>query len=178
MYVKRCPNGFEEYTLKELQCRLIQMIVLGSFSVIIAAPPPGPTGGHPEAGSSSKPAAVRLSGKVISKDGAYLLTDEKSQRTVELRGSNVKRFAGKVVTIQGQPVAGASLPPGATEVILVSKIAAGTGLAGGTATAAATHSGVSGVALGPIGVAAATAGTLGGLYASGTIGEDQPVSRP
>jgi hypothetical protein len=83
------------------------------------------------------------------------------------------------VSVQGQAIVTDPLPPGVTDVIVVSKIGAATGTgAAGTATAAATNSGLSGTALTGIGVAAAAAGTLGGLYASGALTSDQPASRP
>ena len=129
--------------------------------------------------SPAVPAEIQMSGTVVVKDGKYFLSDEKSHRTVELRGSAVKRYAGKRVTVTGHAMQGATLAAGVTEVILVSKIGtAVAAVAAGTATVAATTTGVSGVTLTAIGTIAAAAGTVGGLYASGAVGEDQPASRP
>jgi hypothetical protein len=120
-----------------------------------------------------------MSGTVVVKDGKYLLSDEKSRRAFELRGRGVKRYAGKRVTVTGHAMQGATLAAGVTEVIMVSKIGTAAAVATGTAIAAATTAGVSGAALTAVGAtAAAAAGTVGGLYASGTIGSDQPASRP
>jgi len=127
--------------------------------------------------SPSAPAEVQMSGTVVLKDGKYFLSDEKSHSTVELRGNAVKRYAGKRVTVTGHAMQGATLSAGLTEIIVVSKIGTAVAVAG-AATAAATATGVSAVALTAIGATAAAAGTVGGLYASGAIGEDQPASRP
>jgi hypothetical protein len=166
-----CWTSTKEYLLKKLQCSLILMFMLGSLSFMNAAP---------QDNASGPPAPVEWSGMVIGKDGKFLLTDEKSQQTIELRGKNLKRFAGKTVNVKGRKVAGAVPIAGGAEVILVTNIgtAAATGVAAGTATAAGASSGLSGAAVAVIGGTAAAAGTVGGLYASGTIGEDQPVSQP
>jgi hypothetical protein len=118
-------------------------------------------------------AEVQMSGMVLFKDGRYFLRDEKSGRTIELRGNAVKHYSHKRVTVSGR----ATGPPGSTEVILVSKISTGTAGAGPTAAPAATTKGMSGVTMTAIGTAAA-AGLVGSLYLSGSIGEDQPASRP
>ncbi len=165
----------KEQQLKPIQCILIKLFIMGSFSVMIAAPIPDGQGN--QIPSKSK-ATIELTGTVISKNGKYLLTDATTHRTVELRGKRFAAYVGKSVVVRGEAVPHATLASGATEVILVSKIgiSTATGLAGGPATAAAT-SGLSGVAIGTAAVAAGAAGTVGGLYASGAIGDDQPASR-
>lgn len=62
--------------------------------------------------TSGAKATAQLTGIVLSKQRSYLLSDETSGVTVELRGGQVAKFAGKRVTITGDveadqaPVAG------------------------------------------------------------------------
>ncbi len=147
--------------------------------------------------------APRLTGQMCEQDGKYFLTDETNNVTVELRGPNLKSKAGKRVQVIGSPAAGATPAAGASQVINVTGItdagkgkqragavcasrggaaaAAAGGAAGGAAAGAGgagAAAGVSATTIAVIGGAAATAGTLGGLYAAGTIGGgDETVSR-
>ncbi len=163
--------------MKTIQYILITLFLLGSFALMNGAPPPDGAGNQTPATTK---ASVELTGTVVRRDGKYCLTDAKSQRTVQLRGKQFAGYVGKTVTVHGEAVQQATLACGGREAILWSKngVSTATGLAAGTATAAATSTGVSGLALGAAGAAAAAAGTVGGLYASGTIGGDQPASHP
>src|SRR5262249_54974911 len=113
--------------------------------------------------------------------------------TVGLRGSDLKRFAGKRATVNGEVKQGEPLAQGVSRIITVATIdvskasvkttsacrlppgTAGSGkAAGGAAPAAGAGGGHTVAILGVAGLAAG--GAVGGLYAAGVVGE-QPASR-
>jgi hypothetical protein len=170
---------------------LVPICIAGSLSLVVAAPRPGRAGGQSDPSLVSHPAPLEFWGRLAVKDGKFLLTDPKTKASVELRGTELEKFAGKAVFVSGDAIAGATPAPGAAQVIAVlaietvashrkaAALAGGIGAAGaGGAAAAGTTAGLSVGVLTGIGVAAAAGGTVGGLYASGTIGDDQPASRP
>ena len=133
---------------------------------MIAAPPPGTP-------------ALELSGKLVAKDGKFLLTDSKSKQTFELRGEQLTRFAGMQVIVTGDALADAGSSADATKVVTVATITTPAGKRGaGAATAAGAKTGTGTAKIAAISAAAVVGGTVGGLYASGAIGDSQPASRP
>jgi hypothetical protein len=111
--------------------------------------------------------AVKLKGKVTRINGKYLITDDITHVTVELRGKGLDQFVGKVVTLTGSVIPGAAPVAGAAEVVAITSISvvAGGALLGGAALGAI----IGGVAAGV---------TIGALAATGTFSENpQPVSR-
>jgi hypothetical protein len=95
--------------------------------------------------------ASSLTGCVAKSGEAYLLTDETSKVTVELRGGSLK--AGQKIQVTGIPASGVAPAPGASQVINVSQV---TKLRGGCKMSAATG--------------AAAAGAGGGAAAGAGIG--------
>jgi hypothetical protein len=148
---------------------------------------------NPQAASA---AAVKLTGVIESRAGAYLLTDETTKITVQLlEGPDVTRYVGKKVEVTGSSIPGASPLGGASQLVRAvtikpagdkRKVAAAAGAAGAGAGAAAAGAGasaaaagLSGAAVGAIVGGVAVAGTTGGLAAAGTFsaGSDPSLSR-
>ena len=123
---------------------------------------------------------TKFTGVIREVHGKYLLTDEATKVTVELRGAQVARQKGKHVLVTGAILAGETPAPGASQIInvaeaVVVKTAAGAAAAG---AGAATSTGLSTTTIAVIGGAAAVGGTVGGLYAADVIGgSDTPTSR-
>ena len=117
-----------------------------------------------QAGAST---AVSLKGKVTKVNGKYFLTDQTTNVTVELRGSGLDKFVGKVVNLTGSIIPGATPAAGATEVVAIANIS----------LIAAGGAGLSGAALGAIIGGVAAGGVIGGLAAAGTFSSSTPVSR-
>jgi len=127
---------------------------------------------------------VKLTGIVQFHDGAYFLTDETTQVTVQLLGPNVAKHVGRVVQITGSSVTGQTPAGGATQVVRVvaiSKVAAGGAAAaasgGAGAAGAGTSAGVSTAVILAVVGGVAVAGAVGGLAAAGTF-SGSSVSRP
>lgn len=147
---------------------------------------------NPQAASA---AAVKLTGVIEARDGAYLLTDETTKVTIQLlEGPDVIKYAGKKVEVTGSSIPGASPLGGASQLVRAvtikpvgdkRKVAAAAGAAGTGAGAAAAGAGagvaagLSGAAVAAIVGGVAVAGTVGGLAAAGTFsgGSDPSVSR-
>jgi len=150
---------------------------------------------NPQAASA---AAVKLTGVIEARDGAYLLTDETTKVTVQiLDGPDVVKYAGKKVEVTGSSIPGASPLGGASQLVRAvtikpvgdkRKVAAAAGAAGAGAGAAAAGAGaagagaaagLSGAAVAAIVGGVAVAGTAGGLAAAGTFsgGSDPSLSR-
>jgi hypothetical protein len=123
---------------------------------------------------------AKYTGVLREQKGKYLLTDDTSKVTVELRGKNLARLKGKHVQVIGVVLAGEGAAAGASLVVSVSS-AATAAAAAGTAAAgagAATASGMSAGTIVVIGGAAAAGATVGGLYAADVIGGNEtPTSR-
>lgn len=117
------------------------------------------------------PTSVTMSGQVVSRGGNYFLTDTTTNVTVQLEGSDVARYAGKDVTINGSIVSGSQPAGGASQLVHITSItrlsAGGSGVGGGvsTLTKVAVISGVS------------AAGTIIGLAAAGSFTGTTTVSR-
>jgi hypothetical protein len=149
---------------------------------------------NPQAASAE---AVKLTGVIVSRAGAYLLTDETTKVTVQLvDGPEVIKYVGRQVEVTGSSIPGASPLGGASQLVRAVTIkpvgdkrkvaaaagAAGAGAAGGAAAAGAgagAAAGISGAAVAAIVGGVAVAGTAGGLAAAGTFssGSDPSISR-
>jgi hypothetical protein len=145
--------------------------------------------GPQDAGASAPSSMI---GCAVRSGGNTLLTDETSNVTAQLRGSNVR--AGRRVQITGSMVPNASPVGGATQVINVTSVkevggackagtpTAGAGAAGAAAGggAAAAGAGVgAGVGAGAAvvaGVGAAAAIGVGAAAASGSFSQNTPVA--
>jgi hypothetical protein len=118
---------------------------------------------------------TRLTGKVRSVNGRYLLTDETTKVTVELRGDKVAKMVGKRVDVTGSVIAGEAAA-GASQIVAVSTVAVKAGAAAGAASAGAAAGHMSTTTIAVIGGVAAAGATVGGLAAAGTIGGDDSPS--
>ena len=160
--------------MKPFLCLVVATLMLGNQTLVLGAPP--------QAAAAS---SIQLTGKVEAKGGKYQLRDEKTRMTYELRGTGLQQYAGKKVSVKGQVIPGAVLTAGISNVVQVDQIddtsragaAAAAAGAGGAVGAGAT-AGLSAATIGVIVGVAGVGGTLGGLYASGAIGKDEPASRP
>jgi hypothetical protein len=122
----------------------------------------------------------KYTGVVRESTGKYLLTDENSQITIELRGKNLGRLKGKRVTVAGSILAGEAAAAGAAVVVSVTSATTTSAAGGGAAAAGAgtgASGGVSGGTIAIVGGAVAAGGTVGGLYAADVIGGGTPTSR-
>jgi len=157
--------------------------------------PEAPMSFLPQAAASN---AFSNSGCVVNKSNAAVLVDQTGNQVFELRpasGSvNVRSFVGKRANVTGTLTAGATPVAGASQVVSVTAITAGTGgdcapvaariggtmtaagIAGGAAAGAgaaagggAAAAGVSAAVVGGVVAAAGAAAIVGGLAASGTF---------
>jgi hypothetical protein len=140
-------------------------------------------------------AAVKMTGVIESRGGAYFLTDETTGVTVQLESPDASKYVGKKVEITGSSIPGAITAGGASQLVRAVTIksarksgdaaaagagagAAGAGAAGaGAAGAGAAGAGLSGAALGAVVGGVAVGGTAAGLAAVGTFSSSKPVSR-
>lgn len=121
---------------------------------------------------------TKFTGFIREVHGKYLLTDEVTKVTVELRGEQVARQKGKHVQVTGAVLAGETPAQGASQIIIVAEAVTVKAAAGAAAAGAATSTGISTTTIAVIGGAAAVGGTVGGLYAADVIGSDSSsVSR-
>src|SRR5260370_20880134 len=123
-------------------------------------------------------AAVKMTGVIESRSGAYFLTDETSKVTIQLlEGADVSKYIGKKVEITGSSIPGANPAGGASQLVRAvtikpvgekgkaGAVAAGAGAAGGAAAGAGAAAGLSGAAIGAIVGGVAVPGTTRGLAA-------------
>ena len=120
-------------------------------------------------------AASKLKGILRRQAGKFLLTDETTNVTVELRGSGLSSKVGKRVEVTGQLAAGSVAVEPATQVINVKTITlaaaaavAGAGTAGAASAAGATAAGIGAGTVAIVGGVAA-AGTVAGLGITGSL---------
>ena len=128
----------------------------------------------PQAGAAG---VAKMTGILVSKDGAFFVTDVTTNVTAEVRGADLAKYVGTKVNITGSIIPDASIPVGASQVVQITGITnaaaaagaagAGAGAAGGIGTGA-TVAIVGGVAVG---------GTVLGLGAAGTFSSAPAVSR-
>lgn len=160
-----------ENTLKKIGKNIIAASVSGTLA-LMGAPPETPRTGTNVEVASFQPADVRLVGTITAKGNGYILTDPKTGIVAELRGKELKRFAGMSVTIEGK-VAGrkASESGNSTLAVQIVRITSNANKAMQSSFAAGT-----GMTVALIG--SAVGGTVGGLYAAGVLGgDDKPASK-
>lgn len=119
-------------------------------------------------------ASSTMSGTLTAKQGKFFLTDEATRSTVEVRGEGLKKYAGKQVNLTGELMTGSG---GSPQVLIVSEVSVKAAGLGSSAAAAGVKSGLSKAAV--VGLAGgATAATVGSLYATDVIGDNETsVSR-
>lgn len=130
-------------------------------------------------------AAVKMTGVIESRDGAYFLTDETTKVTVQLlEDPDVIKNVGKKVEIAGSSIPGSNPAAGASQVVRTVTVKPVTSskkkaaAVGGAAAAggAAAGAGLSGAAIGAIVGGVAVAATAGGLAAAGSFSSSTSVS--
>lgn len=161
-----------EYTLKTIAKNILAASMSGTLA-LMGAPPETPRTRANVESTSFQPADVRLIGTITAKGNGYVLTDPKTGATAEVRGKGIKRFAGMSVTIEGK-VAGRPQAESGKSTLLVQVVRITS-----NSNKAMQSSFAPGAAMTITLVSAAAGGVLGGLYASGVLGEDEkPASRP
>jgi hypothetical protein len=132
---------------------------------------------EPQAASA---AAVKMTGVIESRNGAYFLTDKTTGVTVQLmEGPDVSKYVGKTVEITGSAIPDSTPAAGATQVVrvvTVNPVSNDKKKAAAAAGGAAAGAGLSGAAIGAIVGGVAVAGTLGGLAAAGTFSSSPSIS--
>lgn len=141
---------------------------------------------EPQAGSNM----TRVTGVIQKKGEHYLLADEVTKITVEVRGVDLAKYVGKRVEVTGTMDPGATPVSDASQVVIAKEVrsdnkavaaAAASGGAAGTAAGAAAGT-ASGIAVSTVAIVGgvAAAATVGGLAASDALpgqGSRGPVSR-
>lgn len=144
--------------------------VLNAQRMVLAKVPQGATlAFSPQSGAG----ATHLTGRLVYRDGHYLLTDETTNVTVEITGPGLKKLEGQRVEVSGRSDPTATPVSGATQVIrasTVSKLSGGTAAAGtgGAASGGASGATIAGTTIAIIGGVGAAA-VVGGLAAAGTF---------
>jgi hypothetical protein len=129
---------------------------------------------------AAAPTAVKMTGIIEARSGAYFLTDETTNVTVKLEGNDVSKYVGKNVEITGSSISDANPVAGASQVVRALTIKPVTEKRKAPAAAAAgggAGAGLSGTALGAIVGGVAVAATVGGLAVAGTFSGDASISR-
>jgi hypothetical protein len=142
---------------------------------------------RPQDAGASSPSS--LTGCAVKSGSTYILTDETSNVTAQLRGGKIR--AGRRIQVTGSLVPNATAASPATQVVSVTSVkevggackggaaagaagagaGAGAGAAGaGAAAGGAAAGGLSVAAIAGIAVGAAAAATVGGLAGAGVIG--------
>jgi len=156
--------------------------VRNSAGLLVASLRPGMTLAFaPQAGAS---AAASMTGILQVKGETFLLTDATTNVTVELRGTDLAKYAGKKVSVTGSIIGNRVPAAGASQVIQVTAIdsvsggkrAAGTGAAGAGAAGAATG-GISAGATAAIVAGVGVTGAVAGLALTGSFSGTSAVSR-
>ena len=98
-------------------------------------------------------AAVKMTGVIESRNGAYFLTDETTKVTIQLlEGADISKYAGKRVEVTGSYIPGANPAGGASQLVraVTIKPVGGKGKAGAVAAGAGAAGGAAaGTAAGP-----------------------------
>jgi len=142
--------------------------VLNSRGMVVAKIRPGIALAF-EPQSASGPA--RITGRMVNKGGHYLVTDETTNVTVEVAGSNLGKRVGKRVETTGSmdptatPVSDASQFIRVTSVHALSGEATAAAGAGGAGSGAGAGAGASGLA-----ISGTTIAIIGGVAAAAVVG--------
>jgi hypothetical protein len=147
--------------------------VLNSRGMVVAKIPPGiALAFEPQASSE----VTKLTGRLENRGGHYLITDETTNVTVEVTGSNLAKLVGKRVEVTGSQDPTATPVSDASQIIRVTSVKPlpGTGTAAAGSGGATTQNGGSrrryGTVIALIG-GVAVAGVVGGLAAAGGLGQ-------
>ncbi|MGA2578103.1 MAG: hypothetical protein ABSH24_18965 [Bryobacteraceae bacterium] len=119
--------------------------------------------------------SVKMKGRLVQKGDQYFLTDDTTNVTVQLQGTNLAKEVGHVVEVEGTIIPDATPAAGATQVVQVVNVHAvshGGAAAGGAAAGLST-----GVIVAIVAGVAAVAVTVG-LAASGTFSGKSSSSTP
>jgi len=116
--------------------------------------------------------ALRMSGVVQTRGGSFFLTDATTNVTVELKGSDLAKYAGKKVLVEGSSIPGAPAAAGASQVVQVISIQSLAAGAGGAAAATGLSLAARAAIIGGVSVGGAAAG----LAAAGTFSSSAPLS--
>lgn len=159
-----------------LQLKTLRWLLLSAAGLSILGAAPKPLVLMKPAGTESHATIpTHITGTIHEAEGKYLIKDEATHVTVELRGAKLHDFSGKRVELKGVVAEHGTPAHGAAGVLDVAEIKLA---AGATTTAAGVSTGIGKGTLATIG-SIATAGTAGALYAGKTIGHtDSPASRP
>ena len=128
-------------------------------------------------------AAVKITGVIESRNGAFFLTDETTKVTVQLvESAEVSKYAGREVEITGSSIPGANPVGGASQVVSAVTVTPvnkrrKAGAAGAGGAGAGAGAGLSGAAIGAIVGGVAAGGVVVGLAAAGTFSGGGTVSR-
>ncbi|MGB7758506.1 MAG: hypothetical protein WBL61_01685 [Bryobacteraceae bacterium] len=165
--------------MKRILLILTVFVALGSMALLAADNPPRAPDGTAAQGNGGTADRVRLLGMLRMSQGKFLLNDENSQVTYELRGKTLEKFQGSKVVVQGRIAKGPDSPSSSPQVVNVVAIQIAGAVAGSGAAAAGVSAGISKGAIIAIAAGAVAAGTVGGLRAADVIGSSgQPVSPP
>lgn len=162
------------------------MRVLNSQRMVVARVMPGmPLAFAPQANSGN--GVTKVSGRLVGKNGHYILTDETTNVTFEITGPGLKKQDMQRVELTGYLDPTATPVSEATQVIRLTGInrlgagAAAAGAGGATGTGGAGGAGLSGLAISGTTIAiiggVAAAAVVGGLAAAGSFSSVQTVSR-
>lgn len=114
---------------------------------------------------------TRVTGVIQKKGDRFVLTDEITRVTVELRGADVSKYAGKRVEVTGIMDSGATPVSDATQVVLAKEIRTDRNSVAAAAATGGSTAGGAGAATGPAaGVAVSTVAIVGGVAAAATVG--------
>ncbi len=113
---------------------------------------------------------TRVTGVIQKKGEHYILTDEITKVTVELRGNEVAQYVGKHVEVTGTMDSGATPVSDASQVVQAKEIhtdGKSKSVAAAAATGGAAGAGGAGAATG---IAVSTVAIVGGVAAAATVG--------
>jgi hypothetical protein len=146
--------------------------VTNAHGLLVANMAPG-TALEFEPQGESADTTSKLTGILHKKAGKFLLTDNTTKVTAELRGAGLASKVGKLVEVTGQVQANATAAAGATQVIAVQTItlAQAGAVAGAAGAASAAGAAATGVSAGTVAVVGgvAAAGTVAGLGITGSL---------
>jgi len=143
--------------------------VKNAKGTLVAMVMPGSPLEFQEAGAS---APSQVSGCLQREGTHYILRDTTTNTVIELIGTDLDKYVGKQVTVTGSVDSSVTPAPGATQVIQVTNLKAGSG----TGCKPIAAAGMSGAAKAAIIGGIAVVGILAGLAAAGTFTSSAPPS--
>lgn len=141
-----------------------------SLAGIAAAAPP-------DTSAAASQQATTITGKITTGNGQFFVEDAATQKSVQVVGKNLAKWAGMRVKVTGVITQGTIADPQTLAITSIHRAGMAMAGAGAGTAAAGVKAGVSTAAIAAIG-GGATAATVGSLYATHVIGgDDTPVSR-